>query len=279
MLKKLFVHEWKDTWRLMAILNAAVVLLTLCGLMVFNKNGLGKLFEDVDRYEGSAGLLIAGVTTYTFIYFVMIAALSIASTLYFFIRFYKNLYTDQGYLMHTLPVTEHELIWSKTFVAVIWKVISSVVTVAAIFTLIGSAIGEAFWDGFAEAFGEIGVSIGSAKGVLVILLFLIFSLASTLFSIFMGYAAVSIGQQFAKNKVLASIGVYLGMQFAINMITNILTQGLVIGLSYSDILSNWEPTENTFIIGLLIGDLIIIAASAGLYALTHNFMKKKLNLE
>ncbi len=279
MLKKLFAHEWKDTWRLMAILNAAVILLTLCGLIVFNKKGLGQLFEGIDRYEGSAGFIIAGVGTYTFIYFVMIAALSITSTLYFFIRFYKNLYTDQGYLMHTLPVTEHELIWSKTFVAMIWRVISTVVAVAAVFTLIASMIGKDFWDGLGEAFDEISVNIGSGKGVLVIVLFLIGSIASTLFSIFMGYTAVSIGQQFAKNRALASIGVYLGMNFAINLITNLFTQGIVIGMSYSETVNRWEPTENTFIIAFLIGDLIVIAASAGLYALTHHFMKKKLNLE
>ena len=62
----------------MAILNAAVILLTLCGLIVFNKKGLGQLFEGIDRYEGSAGFIIAGVGTYTFIYFVMIAALSMS---------------------------------------------------------------------------------------------------------------------------------------------------------------------------------------------------------
>ena len=35
-------------------------------------------------------------------------------------RFYRNLLKSEGYLMFTLPVSVHELIWSKLIVSLVW---------------------------------------------------------------------------------------------------------------------------------------------------------------
>ena len=46
-------------------------------------------------------------------------------------RFYKNLMTDEGYLMFTLPVSRSQLIWSKLMVALAWGVLSAVLAALA----------------------------------------------------------------------------------------------------------------------------------------------------
>ena len=121
MLKKLFVHEWKDSWRLVGIMNLIVLGLTL----------IGTFFLSQETWNASEKNEFVAVTivVYMMFFIASIAALSMVVTFYFYIRFYRNLYTDQGYLMHTLPVTSHQLIWSKTFVAGIWMIISSIVKI------------------------------------------------------------------------------------------------------------------------------------------------------
>ena len=36
------------------------------------------------------------------------------------VRFRNNLMTDEGYLMFTLPVSVHQLLWSKLLVSMLW---------------------------------------------------------------------------------------------------------------------------------------------------------------
>ena len=107
MLKKLFVHEWKDCWRLVGLMNLIVIGLTLIGTVVMQ--------SDTWSFASENAVIRLTMTLYVMAYIASIAALSLVTVFFFYNRFYKNLYTDQGYLMHTLPVTQHELIWSKTF--------------------------------------------------------------------------------------------------------------------------------------------------------------------
>ena len=162
--------------------------------------------------------------------------------------------------------------------AFIWKFISGVVGVLAVVAIFVSALGDELEIDRDEFLDELHMSNG--KAVIVILLIIVAIVAGNLFSIFMGYAAISIGQQFSRNKVLASVGIYFGMYFVINMVSNIFTQSLAFGLQFgSGRLQNWEPTENTYLIAFLIMDILMVAGSAGMYALINHFMKNKLNLE
>ena len=49
-----------------------------------------------------------------FFYVLAIAAGSIAVTVCVAVRYYKNVYTDEGYLTNTLPVTARQIVISKT---------------------------------------------------------------------------------------------------------------------------------------------------------------------
>ena len=48
-------------------------------------------------------------------------------------RFYKNLMTDEGYLMFTLPVTTGQLIWSKMIVSAVWLLATAAMDVLSMF--------------------------------------------------------------------------------------------------------------------------------------------------
>lgn len=142
MLKKLFVHEWKDCWRLVGLMNLIVIGLTLIGTVVMQ--------SDTWSFASENAVIRLTMTLYVMAYIASIAALSLVTVFFFYNRFYKNLYTDQGYLMHTLPVTQHELIWSKTFVALIWQLIGGLVMAISIFSFFFSMLDPAdkknFWS-------------------------------------------------------------------------------------------------------------------------------------
>ena len=56
-------------------------------------------------------------------------------SIYIAVRFYKNLYTDEGYLMHTLPVTPRQLLVSKLTVGSLWSFLVTILTLWAVFLI------------------------------------------------------------------------------------------------------------------------------------------------
>lgn len=268
MLKKLFVHEWKDSWRLVGIMNLIVLGLTLIGTFFLNN----ETWNAADKNE----FLAMTIVIYMMFFITSVAMLSMVVMLSFFTRFYKNLYTDQGYLMHTLPVTAHQLIWSKTFVAIIWSLISTGVMITSIFSLIYSAIPGVERDEFGVAFREAftGVDIDSRFWI-IILLYILLIIIAQFMSLFLGYASISIGQMFKKQKVLGAIGVYIGIYLLLQTVYSYLSMFTTISVS-----SRKVSDEITFMIIVLVILILAMAALAtGFYCITHYIMKNKLNLE
>ncbi|MBQ8198200.1 MAG: hypothetical protein IJZ76_02090 [Lachnospiraceae bacterium] len=271
MLKKLFVHEWKDSWRLVGIMNLIVIGLTLIGTFFLNN----ETWNAMDKNE----FIAVTVVVYMMFFIASIAALSMVVTFYFYIRFYRNLYTDQGYLMHTLPVTAHQLIWSKTFVATIWMVISTVVMVGSIFGLVFAAIpgeerGE-FWREMSEAFAMMDFD---GRAVVIVVLYILAIIVGQLSNVFMGYASISIGQMFKKQKVLGAIGVYIGIYMLIQTVSS---YGMMFVTMFIDpyVMETSMEADNFMIVFLLILMLISGLLTTGFYFITHYIMKNKLNLE
>lgn len=95
MLTKLLKHEWKETWRIPALCCAIVILMTLTAVICFTRMSPPAKADDLN----------AGAFVLMMFYVMTITCISFVITLYVAVRFYRNLYTDQGYLMHTLPVT------------------------------------------------------------------------------------------------------------------------------------------------------------------------------
>ena len=86
--------------------------------------------------------MVSSVTTmygiaaglYIFVYVLFIFAIVVATYVYLAIRFQKNLFSDEGYLTHTLPVSPTKLIWSKMLVAWAWIAIDLVCVIAVSYT-------------------------------------------------------------------------------------------------------------------------------------------------
>ena len=273
MLGKLFKHEWKDSFLFMIILNGSILLLSILGAVFFRSMDISEL--DYERpFQG----LMYG--TYLLVYVVGIFVLFIGSTIYFYVRFFRNMYTDQGYLMHTLPVTEHELIFSKLSVAMIWKIISAIVVTFGL-ELIAYSIAKDDLPTLREISKEIqrfGIEPGRIS--LIIIMSLLFALGYALYTYLLGYASVSVGQFAVKNKVIASVGAFIGIRLIVRFTRNLIM--VYIGsTSFTRYLfmSASRIDDKGFLLAVTVSDILIYIVCAILYLLTHAIMKNRLNLE
>lgn len=143
MLGKLLKHEWKAVWKVPVLL---IVILMLSAVMA------GLTFALPIWDSEWVGLPLSGVMLILMFYFAMIAV-TVGIMIYFAVRYYKNMFTDEGYLTHTLPVTARQLLLNKTIVMSVWNLIAMMAVAASILvffcgydTVIG-AKGQQFCQG------------------------------------------------------------------------------------------------------------------------------------
>jgi len=274
MLKKLFVYEWKETWLLMTILNVTVLVISIIGFLMLDPFNIthSNVIED--------SLNMFAYSIYIFAYIIGVATLFIATNLVFYIRFYKNLYTDQGYLMHTLPVTKNELILSKFFVAVIWKVISTIVIFVGIEMITFKSFSDFISrDEFIQAYEEAISRVDKSAFFISLILLLLYFIGSMISSILMGYASVSLGQLASKNKLLASIGAYICLTIIRNIVRSTINIILQINKIESSSFMFMSSTNIYNPLGLLVQVVFVVLCGVVFYYITHYMMNKRLNLE
>ncbi len=291
MLSKLFRHEWKSTWKLPVFLIILMMIMTVVGIFSFSS-----IPEVIERNsQGELGDVTSAMMTFSAIasfllYLAVIIAANFGTVIYFAIRFYKNLYTDEGYLMHTLPVTPTQLIWSKFFVAAIWQVLVSLAMFASISVLIicialmnaDVSLGElaqsitSFFSEFSEAILSMyHISFSSYLVWLIIL-----SITGILQSVFCIYAAISIGQCAKKHKIAASVGCYVGFCIINNIISQLLL--VLFGISSTQIFSlvaTSNYTGNMVLDSYLPSAILALVTGAIYYLITELLMRRRLNLE
>lgn len=195
------------------------------------------------------------------------------------LRFRSNLMADEGYVMFTLPVSTHTLVWSKLIVSAVWFLGAVVVDVLSLLALVANV--EMFWE-LGRVFQEIAdqwnayyVGNGVAFLVECLLLFLVFCVVACLEF----YTPLAIGHSFAQHKMLLSVAFF----FAIQVVTQIVSGMLLFaGVPMLDSMDGWlnSLTPATAIHGFMWGSILISAIyGAILYCITIRMLHRHLNLE
>lgn len=265
MVKKLFKHEFQSYWRILIPVWCVLLGIAAFGRLLF------LLESDTVIYDIVSGSSI-------FFYVISLIAALMFPLVLAVIRFYKNLFTGEGYLTFTLPVTTGQHLRVKVITAVAVQLATLLVMLlsAAIF-----AAGEVLVE-VCKAIGYIFSHLAPlTKGHLVFyVLEFILLLVVAWFAEFLLYdTCIAIGQLFKKNRVLAAVGVYFGLY----MITQVVgTIGIAISafLDWESIgewiASNWIP-----FIHLVLCSCIVVCAGMVVvyYVITHHIIRKRLNLE
>ncbi len=277
MLSRLIRHEWRETWRIPVISFLVILFLTLVCFICFRQ-----MEPPADENSVNAGAFVIMM-----LYCLIISCISTVVTIYIAIRFYRNLYTDEGYLMHTLPVTPRQLILAKLLVAALWVFVLSLLALWAIccILLFGlpamalvdmSVIIPALTEYFPQIFGMGPVAF--------LLFYVLLSLVSAFSSVLVAYAAISLGQLFSKHKVMASILCYIGFTMLIQTVSTLLMTPSLTRLVLSQDMVNTASGIPSYF-GAYMREILLISMAGSVicavisYILTEYIMRRQLNLD
>ncbi len=273
MLKKMLHYDMKAVfkyWWIGAIVAFAAALVTAPAV------------EPLTSEKVTDATAIVSSLVIVFAIFCLTAFL-IVSEILIFAHFYKNLFTDQGYLTFTLPVKRTTLLNSKLITGVATMLATGLVS----FISVGFVIVSTFYDDILEWFKEEGIEFLTAVwensgGILIVGIIEIIALIilCTIFSVLFLFTCITIGAVITrKMKLLASIGVY----YAGNSVMGIF--GTIFSLCGMPAMITWlselSSDEEIFSTLALIGLLLVLAMSVlcvTLYTLQLWFTDKKLNL-
>lgn len=286
MLAKLFKHEWLQTWKVPTLTCAVSILFTLIGALSFHTSLWGEHSNFLSNLMG-IGLLLLNI--------FLIAMTSVVMYLYFSIRFYKNLYSNEGYLMHTLPVTATQLIASKFWIFFLWDVINIFLMIfcyAALFFSADLAMGNGFRkaiceifniltdSGFSSVYGDLNsLSVKSTglPAVIILLLGLLYLFVTLCHSILTPYFAISIGQLFSRYKLGASVGFYVIILILQQFLTTVIL--LPVRLRALSFIPADEGAVIRYFYTQHAPQYLLQILITGLFCLfIHRIMKKHLNL-
>ena len=273
MLGKLLKYEFRATGRsMLPVLGVLTLLVLLANISV----------RLLDRQAGAfLTILLIMVIFLTVIAVIVSELLPIIVMIQ---RFHKNLLSSEGYLMHTLPVSVHSLVWSKLIVSLVWMLLTNVI----IFLLGGLSVMHltnmnlgAFLEGFpsVEEIREFLSSVGLSMGDLYLFLgeMVVAVVLSGIVTCLQFYAAMSLGFSFTNHKGLMSVLCFVGILIVLNVLTNFLGMREVENLT--------EVTVDSFRGGMqvaqgTVGKAILYTVFQGalLYLATVLGLKKGLNL-
>ena len=213
--------------------------------------------------------------------FIALIAYSIGTWIVLLIRFYRNKYTDEGYLTFTLPVSSHQILLSSYLNIAIWTVVATLVSQLSVglAILIGASSTELFSP---EALKKILSALGTIPDfymeiidgdVTVVILSVLNVLITAMGQLMMILMSITLGAVLAKKyKILAAVGLYYVGNMAISMITGVYTFTVTFAGVFID-------SVNTYSLYILVPTLILRTAVLIIsYIVTIHFMSKKLNL-
>lgn len=269
MVKKLFKHEILAWCRILPI----VYIIFLC---------IATMGRIIQFFEADALAYDIMITSATIVYIIGIIACFAFPTVFGIVRFYKNLFSGEGYLSFTLPVTVANHIWVKLLTAFMFDIISFIVVfLSAVIMTSGDLLNEII-KAISYLCGNIPENLATELPIFIIE-FVIAMLASSLYRYLLFYACITVGQLFNKNRVLAAVGVYFGYYMVSQIIGTIL--GVVFSIvsvsidTDAFVMSSTADAFSYFNGIMIIGIIFNCLVSAVLFFLTHYIMRKRLNLE
>ena len=285
MLGKLIKYEWRGLrlpLTIMMIVLAGTMILTCGVILTINP----KLDETLAWYSVMALMLSI------FLYYFGIIGCTLGTTLIVVVRFYKTCYTDQGYLTHTLPVTPHQLLNSKILTAIFTQLLMIFAIILSIFIILQVGIHHVFSfipdysyaelrHEFSIVFADILDSFEDEFGLrlgLYIAYLLFYCIVGVISNVITLFGCVSLGQLYAKHRIVGAIAAYFLLQFVmmiIGYITAIPMYTRMLAGTYYDNATVFGIMSPTMNMSLLTTVLLAVL----MYFVNLHMMTKKLNLE
>lgn len=197
MVGKLLKHELKYYIRILTPVYVILAVIALLGRLVL-------FFEQDDPvYYLTFGSSVAMFVLACF-------AAMLLTTVFYVVRFYKNMFRGEGYLTMTLPATPAQHLFVKLLAAWLAELATlGCVVLCTCLLLVGPWLMEII-KAAAYIYHEASQTTG-AHLLFYILEYILLLIVSMVPAIMTYYFCMCVGQLVRKNRVLASVGVYFGL--------------------------------------------------------------------
>lgn len=264
MFLKLLKQDFRATARLMLPVYVAAVLLAI----------LSRLGPALQSGRVDGGFLYIFTQLMSILFVLAMFAVVIVSFVLMIWRFKRNLMSDEGYLMFTLPVSTGELIWSKLIVAIAWFFCSAVVVSLC-------ALLVSYKNDMLDIFTSFNLSGFSDAQQRSMLLGVICSVLVTGVNLcLMFYAAMAVGQSFRSHKTLMTVVFFFVFYIVVQLLSSVVLSGTLTSVAGS--LESMLENDAVYSVAnaLLWRTTAFNAVVAAVYyAITHFMLSKRLNLQ
>lgn len=262
MLKKLTKHELYATGRIFLPIYAIMLLLSLINRVLFGIDNISRPLNTL------RGFMVAA-------YVISIIATLVVTFVIMILRFYRNLMSDEGYLMFTLPVKTSQLINAKLIVSLLWNITCVIVVAASLFIVLGTAKNMAMFRDVLDTFFTVLKDTYGSSYVWLIVEYIVLILVGLIQQILLIYVSIAIGHMLNDHKVIGSFAAYIGIHIIIQTLVTII---FFIWARFETSLFAYAPyfiLKQVFPFSIIFSIILNILFYLG----TNYIFKRKLNLE
>lgn len=268
MVKKLFKHEFHALFRIMLPVYAILLVLSVAQKVIQCFEGSSKTYN-----------IIFVFSIITFVASIIVAI--VLSLILCIVRYYKNLFTGEGYLTLTLPATATEHLVVKSVTAVITQIATILVAAISAIIAVDFDVIKEVWKAIVYSVKEIPDNyrphiFGLLFEILLVIIAWLFMYTLEF------YFCMTVGQMANKNRIFAAVGVFFGLYVATQIIETIF---VVIIAANGDAMSKLITKLFTGheLLGIYLAFAILLVIGVGLslayFFLSRTILKNKLNIE
>ena len=206
MIGKLCRFELRTSIRQISIVWGALFASSLLLAIV---GGVSNKFE----YSSMLSNLFTGLAS--IIYGAILIAMIVLSIIIVVMRFYNSMCGNEGYLMHTLPVSTRSIILSKGIAATLILTISTIVALISILVISIGITGTDITGMFGLLGDEVIKDLKIILFVLELSVVVIFGIVKSIYNV---YASIAIGQIFNRHRVLMAAVAYIAINVVLSFI-------------------------------------------------------------
>ena len=263
MFAKLLKHEWKATWGILGVLS-------LCAL---GAGALGALMLRllISAADSNHANPLNAISPTVLIFVILgLIVYSVGGSLVLYYRFYKNKFTDEGYLTFTLPAKSWEIFLASLVNMLVWSLLIGLVVCVSVALIFIFGLWEFLKDTISlmELEKMVEELLEMVDGEVI--LNLVMNAANFVSGIVLVMCCITLGAVAAKkHKLLAAVGIYYGVSMVRNTVSTVVLAGTMnAAQTFQEVMTVSSVCNG--VIGILFG--------VGGYFLSVYLMDHKLNL-
>ena len=216
------------------------------------------------------------------VYVLTIMAVFVITFFMMVARYNRSVFGDEGYLTHTLPISQSQIIISKTLSFLFWSIASALVAGISFFILTYSSenwrLFTDFFRQFSYMLSQYFGGIGSTNRM-AFLLFVLTVLIAPLTEILNIYLCIGIGNKF-RHKITAGVVAYLVISSISSTLVGLLTNSITSRMVFThDFNSTYFMGQPNFLPLMLMLFLFTLGQAVLYFFFIKYIQEKQLNLE